>query len=104
VFLCHLDAADPLVSPVRADLRGFPPVLLVASSNETLLIDSELMAQRLAAAGVPHTLVIWEKQQHAFPVLGNLTPEARAAIGEIAEFVQNPLGAPMPRFHSGEPS
>jgi acetyl esterase/lipase len=94
VFLRDLDASDPVVSPVMADLHGFPPVLLMASSSESLLLDSELMARQLAAAEVPHTLVIWERQQHAFPILGNLTPEARAAIGEIAAFVRRPQAAP----------
>jgi acetyl esterase/lipase len=88
VFLSGLDASDPLVSPVHADLRGFPPVMLIASSTEMLLCDSELMADRLAAAGVEHTLVVYRQQPHAFPALGHLTPESKAAVGEIGEFVR----------------
>ena len=89
VFLSDLDTSDPLVSPIRADVRGFPPALLIVSSSETLYYDSELMANRLAQAGVTHQLLIWYRQIHVFPALGNLTPEAKAAIGEIAEFVNS---------------
>jgi acetyl esterase/lipase len=88
VFLASLDASDPLVSPIHADLHGFPASLLVVSSTETLFCDSELMAHRLAEAGVAHKLLIWDRQQHVFPALGNLTPEAKAAIAEIAEFIK----------------
>jgi acetyl esterase/lipase len=83
---------DPGLSPVNARLGGLPPVLLIAAESEMLRCDAELMAERLAAADVPVTLQIWMGQVHAFPVLGDLLPESRAAIGEIGEFVRGVLG------------
>lgn len=81
-------------SPVDADLRGFPPVLIQASTTELLRCDAELMAARLAAAGAPCRLQLWEGQPHGFPVFAAL-PESRAAITEIAHFVrQLPMLAP----------
>jgi acetyl esterase/lipase len=77
---------DP--SPVNQDLTGLPPVLLVASESEVLRCDAELMADRLADADVPVTLQVWAGQIHAFPVLGNLLPESRAAIHGIATFIR----------------
>jgi acetyl esterase/lipase len=79
---------DPAVSPVNAQLAGLPPVLLIAAESEMLRCDAELMAERLADADVPVTLQIWSGQIHAFPVLGDLLPESRAAIQEIAGFVR----------------
>jgi len=78
---------DPTRSPVNAVLTGFPPVQLHCAQDEVLRHDSELMADRLAAAGVPCTLHIWEGQVHAFPVLADALPESRAANKLIAQFV-----------------
>ena len=85
---------DPLASPVNRDLSGLPPVLLIAAEDEMLRCDAELMAQRLADHGVPCTLQIWAGQIHAFPVLGDLLPESRAAIHEIGTFIRD-MTAPV---------
>jgi acetyl esterase/lipase len=81
-------------SPVNADLHGLPPSLIICGEGEVLRVDAELMADRLAAAGVPSTLQIWEGQIHAFPVLADLTPESRAAVREVVRFVQQAVAAP----------
>lgn len=83
---------DPMHSPVNADLRDFPPVLLQVSSTEVLLCDAELMAERLAVSGVPTRLEIWEDQVHVFQAFARLVPEARAAIGSIGEFARAVTG------------
>ncbi|HEX3780714.1 MAG TPA: alpha/beta hydrolase [Pseudonocardiaceae bacterium] len=79
---------DPLSSPINHQLADLPPVLMMAAEDEMLRCDAELMAQRLALAGVPCTLQIWAGQVHAFPVLGDLLPESRAAIHEIGVFIR----------------
>ncbi len=79
---------DPLLSPVNHDLSVLPPALIIAAEGEILRYDSELMAERLAAAGVPCVLQIWEGQVHAFPVAVGLFPEAGQAIREIGSFVR----------------
>ncbi|MGI8334616.1 alpha/beta hydrolase [Actinomadura scrupuli] len=80
------DLADPRISPIQADLRGLPPALISASSTEILYCDAERMAHRLAAAGVPCTLKVWDRQLHVFQALGPLLPESRAAIAELGAF------------------
>jgi acetyl esterase/lipase len=87
---------DPRLSPVNRELGGLPPVLLMASDCEMLRCDAELMAERLGAADVPCTLQIWEGQVHAFPVLGNLLPESRAAIEEIGAFARRVTAPEQP--------
>ncbi len=81
-------------SPVNADLRGLPPSLIICGEGEVLRVDAELMADRLAEAGVPSTLQVWEGQVHAFPVLADLTPESRAAVREVVRFVEQAVAAP----------
>jgi acetyl esterase/lipase len=88
VVLAGADPADGKVSPLHADLTGLPPTLLVVSSSEVIYCDSELMAERLAAAGVPCTLSVWPNQLHVFQAFGPLVPEAGRSIAEIARFVR----------------
>ncbi|HLR85816.1 MAG TPA: alpha/beta hydrolase [Nocardioidaceae bacterium] len=78
---------DPQSCPLQQDATGLPPSMIVVAASEVLRVDAESMAARLEAAGVPCTLRVWRGQVHAFPVLGNLVPESRAAIADIASFV-----------------
>lgn len=92
VVLAGADPNDPMVSPLRADLTGLPPTLLVVSSSEIIYCDSEAMADALAAAGVPVTLSVWPNQLHVFQAMGPLIPEAGRSIAEIAQWVRATLG------------
>lgn len=51
------DPADPLVSPIFADLTGLPPLLVQAGSHEVLLDDTTRLATRAAANDFAITLV-----------------------------------------------
>ncbi len=87
-ILAGLDPADPKVSPVRADLAGLPPVFISAGSTEVLYCDAEAMAHRLAEAGVPCTLQVWDRQVHVFQMFGPLLPESREALRDIGRFAR----------------
>jgi acetyl esterase/lipase len=76
-----------------ADLSVLPPTLIQAGSVEALLSDAEQMTDRLATAGVPVRLQIWEGQVHVFQAFADLVPEAHTAIGEIGAFVADALTA-----------
>ena len=81
-----------VVSPVDADLSALPPVTIHASSDELLLPDAELMAERLNAAGVRCDLHLWDGQIHDFPLAADILPEARRAIKYIGDFVKEVTG------------
>ncbi|MFC9994643.1 alpha/beta hydrolase [Nocardia sp. NPDC127526] len=83
---------DPELSPVNASLAGLPPALLIVAEDEVLRHDSEIMAQRLARAGVPATLEIWRGQVHAFMAIFPNMPESRAALAHVAQFVRARIG------------
>src|SRR5262249_40770678 len=51
-YLAGTDPANPMVSPLRADLAGLPPLLVQVGSAETLLDDAVRLARRAGAADV----------------------------------------------------
>lgn len=63
-------------------------VTIHASSDELLLPDSEVMAERLEAAGVPCDLHLWDGQIHDFPLAADVLPEGRRAIHYIGDFIK----------------
>lgn len=50
--------------------------------------DAELMAERLATAGMPVTLEVWDRQVHVFQAAADLIPEADHAIRQIGNFIR----------------
>ena len=51
-YVASADPANPAISPLFADLRGLPPTLIQAGSNEILLDDSARLAARAASDDV----------------------------------------------------
>jgi acetyl esterase/lipase len=58
--------ADPDLSPLLGDLRGFPPSLLQVGAADPLIDDTLFMACRLAAADVDVETAIYPGGVHAF--------------------------------------
>ena len=90
--LCYTDEANltnPLVSPVYADFHGFPPLLIQVGSEEILLDDARMLAEKAKAAGVDVTLKVWDGMWHVWPALGNLIPESRMAFEEMGQFIRS---------------
>ncbi len=85
------DTADPELSPLLADFRGFPPLYFLVSDNEVLLDDSVLMARRAREAGVRTRLDVWPVLPHAFPLFERLMPEARQARVDMVAFAREHL-------------
>ncbi|WP_169802728.1 alpha/beta hydrolase [Neobacillus soli] len=78
----------PLISPVFADLTGFPPLFIQAGNHEILQSDAEKLTAQARLAGVAATLKVWEGMWHVWQISGDLLPEAKRAIDEIGEFVR----------------
>jgi acetyl esterase/lipase len=87
------DLKLPFISPLYADLRGLPPLLLQVGTEETLLDDSTRLAERARVAGVDVALEVWKGMIHVFQLSAILVPEARRAIERIGEFMYQ-LGHP----------
>jgi epsilon-lactone hydrolase len=86
------DPHHPLASPLDADLRGLPPILVHAGDSDITVDDSHLLARRAAEAGVRVELKVWPDMYHHFQVFREL-PEAQESIAEIAAFVRAHLVA-----------
>ena len=89
--LCYTAEAnlmDPLVSPVYGDLHGFPPLLIQVGSEEILLDDALMLAEKAKAHGVAVTLKVWDGMWHVWQALGDMLPENKRTFEEIGRFVR----------------
>lgn len=91
-FLQGGDPADPIASPLRADLTGFPPVLLHVGSTESLRSDSETFAARARDAGADVTLVVEPDMLHVWVFGAGRFPEADEAVARMGAWVRDKLG------------
>jgi acetyl esterase/lipase len=91
IYAAGADKNEPLISPIFADMTGFPPMIIHVGLTEILLDDAKTIADLCEKAGVDVTLKIWEKAPHAFPVMVKFLPEARAAIEQTADFFRSKL-------------
>ena len=90
--LCYTDEANlsnPAVSPVYANFHGFPPLLIQVGSEEILLDDSLMLAEKAKADGVNVTLKIWDEMWHVWQALGGLIPESKIAFEQIGQFIRD---------------
>jgi epsilon-lactone hydrolase len=83
-----MDRKDPRVSPLFADLRGLPPMLIQVGSAETLLDDSTRFAAAAGAADVPATLEIWPHMIHAWSLWNAKLVEGRQALASAGAFMR----------------
>ncbi len=82
---------DPVLSPVYADLRGFPPTLFITSTRDLLLSGTTILHRAYLRAGVEAQLVVFEALPHAFWNNPEL-PEAKEADAIMAKFFEQQLG------------
>jgi monoterpene epsilon-lactone hydrolase len=92
LYLGDHDPRTPLASPLYADLRGLPPLLIQVGSAEVLLDDATRIAARASAAGVATTLEVWPAMIHVWHTFAPILPEARDAIARLGAFVRTHLG------------
>jgi len=87
IYLAGADARDPLASPVFADLRGLPPMLIHVGQREMLLDDATRVAARARAAGVAVELAVWPVVPHVWQIVPWL-PEAARSLDQAAAFMK----------------
>lgn len=83
-----VDRKDPLISPLFADLHGFPPILIQVGSAETLLADASRFAAAAGAADVDVTLQIWPHMIHAWPLWNAALEDGRRALASAGDFIR----------------
>jgi phosphinothricin tripeptide acetyl hydrolase len=87
-YLGDRDRRAPLASPLFADLRGLPPLLIHVGSEEVLLDDAVQLSERARQAGVTATLEVWDEMIHVWHWFLPMLDEAQAAVDSIGRFVR----------------
>ena len=85
------DLKDPLLSPIYADVHGFPPAILTSGTRDLYLSNTVRIHRKLRAAGVEAVLQIWEGQAHAQFASDINAPEVREYHDEVARFFDTHL-------------
>lgn len=88
MYLGDTDPHTPLASPLHADLRDLPPLLIQVGTAEMLLDDSTRFARRAVQAGVPVELELWENMVHVWHFFHPIDLLAQLAIRRIGAFVR----------------
>jgi uncharacterized protein (TIGR02246 family) len=87
-YLGGRDPRTPLASPLFADLRGLPPLLVQVGEAEILLDDATRLASRARDAGVEVALEVWEEMFHVWHAFAEILPEAARACERIAAWLE----------------
>jgi monoterpene epsilon-lactone hydrolase len=82
---------DPVLSPMYADVHGFPPTLFITSGRDMLLSGTTILHRKFLQDGVDARLVVFEGLSHAFWNDAEL-PESKEAYGYMAKFFDRELG------------
>jgi monoterpene epsilon-lactone hydrolase len=86
-----MDRKDPRVSPLYADLKDFPPLLIQVGSAETLLDDATRFAAVAGAADVRVSLEIWPQMIHAWPLWNAYLEPGGRALASAGAFIREHL-------------
>lgn len=89
---------NPLASPIEADFRGLPPLLLQVGGSERTRADSIAVAERASACGVECRLQVSFGQVHVFQAFAGTQAATTALrrlktfVAEVVDGVAPPLG------------
>jgi acetyl esterase len=86
------DAANPYVSPLRAeDLSGLPAATVLTAEYDPLRDEGEAYAARLQEAGVAVTAKRYDGQIHGFWSMIGVMPAAKQAVADVAADLRRSL-------------
>lgn len=84
------DPKDPVLSPMYADLKGFPPTLCMTGTRDICLSGTVDFHRALLRAGVDARLMVFDAMPHAHWYSFHL-PEAKEALEAQARFLDHHL-------------
>jgi monoterpene epsilon-lactone hydrolase len=88
-YLGGKDPRTPLASPLYADLKGLPPMLIQVGTAEVLLDDSSRLAERARQAGVEVVYEPWENMIHVWQIFVPMLDESKQAVERIGEYIRS---------------
>jgi acetyl esterase/lipase len=92
VYMHGADPSSADASPLFADLRGLPPLLLQVGSREILLDDSLRIARVAALDDVAVSVEVWPGMVHQWQLFPSVVPDARRALKDCATFIDAHMG------------
>ena len=81
------DVADPMISPIHAQLSMLPPIYIQVGSAEILYDMIQTFYSQAKAQGASIRLDVWEGMTHDFQIYGDSLKEAQEALTRIGQFV-----------------
>lgn len=81
----------PTASPVHADVRGLPPILVQVGESEVMLSDAIRLASHLAEHRVRVSLEVWPDMFHVWPIFASVLPEGMEALENGSAFLERVL-------------
>jgi len=89
VYVPHeADRSHPLAAPLRADLTGLPPVLVLLAELDVLRSEGEALAAKLREAAVPVELEIFPGVLHGFLRATDGVRQARDAVAKAGAWIR----------------
>jgi epsilon-lactone hydrolase len=90
-YLAGHPIEDPLVSPLRGDLAGLPPLLVQCASGDRVRPEAEALADRARDHGAQVRLEHYPSDAHVFHVFWSFLPEAVDALAKAGAFIRDTL-------------
>ena len=87
-YLRKANPADAYASPVFANLKDFPPVMVHAGSAEILRDDASKLGDRAAEAQTPMSVEIYDGMGHLFQTERE-SNEAKVSLSRLGQFIRN---------------
>jgi epsilon-lactone hydrolase len=87
-YLAGASPHDEVVNALRADLTGYPPMLIQAGTGDVLGKDAHRLAEHATACGVDVQFELYPVTTHDFHVFWSFLPEAADALEQAGAFVR----------------
>jgi monoterpene epsilon-lactone hydrolase len=88
-YLGDVDPKTPLASPLFADLKGLPPLLIQVGTEEALHEDAVRLRARAEEAGVEVSAESWGGMIHVWHIFHPILSEGRDAIARAGRFLKS---------------
>lgn len=80
---------DPLISPLRGDVKDFPKTMLQVAKNELLYHDSLNFNEKLKAAHVEALLDEEDALFHSWQLIPDYLPAAKKSLDKVVKFLNS---------------
>lgn len=84
---------NPDASPVFADVRDLPPIMIQIGESEVMLSDAMRLAAHLAENRVRVSLEVWPGMFHVWHMFAAILPEGMKALEAAVAFLESALTA-----------